>query len=167
MGLRLFSESHPLHPLTMNTTKLGLKALLAAVVVTVGTTFSLPTFGQSTIQTKKAASPTICYLSLRGTFRYSGPCTLSLKTDGVRTWYSVDMNNFSTTFVRQGEGLYANEINGGSFKAIPVDRGGSLIVNWNFNNIIISRDCTSGCKLPLQGVPGRTVSAIMDSFFGA
>jgi len=76
------------------------------------------------------------------------------------------MLNFGTTFVRQGEGLYANEINGGSFKATVVDRGGSLIVNWNFNNVVITRDCTGGCKLPLQGVPGRPLSAVMDSFFG-
>lgn len=150
----------------MNTSNLGFKALLSSLVFTAAVTAAMPTFGQATVQTKKAAGPTICFLSLRGGARYNGPCGLSVKTDGTRIWYSVDMLNFGTTFVRQGEGLYANEINGGSYKAIPVDRGGSLIINWNYNNLVISRDCGSaGCKLPLQGVPGRQVSSIMDSFF--
>jgi hypothetical protein len=124
-----------------------------------------PAVGQGTVQVNKAASPILCYLALRGSTRYSGPCTISAKTDGVRIWYTVDMINFGTTFVRQGEGLYANEINGGSFKAVPVSRNGSLIINWNFNNLVLSRDCSSGCKVSLDG-SSPSVSVIMDSFFG-
>ena len=125
-----------------------------------------PAVGQGTAQVNKAASPILCYLALRGSTRYSGPCTISAKTDGVRIWYTVDMINFGTTFVRQGEGLYANEINGGSFKAVPVSRNGSLIINWNFNNLVLSRDCSSGCKVPSLDGSSSSVSVIMDSFFG-
>ena len=76
------------------------------------------------------------------------------------------MINFGTTFVRQGEGLYSNGMNGGEFRATPVDRGSSLIINWNFNNLVISRTYKTGYKPLLQGELGRSVSAIMDSFFG-
>jgi hypothetical protein len=162
-------ESHPPHHLIMNKNKSGFKALPLVAIFAATVVSIKPSFGQAAapLQTKKTSTPAICFLSLRGAARYNGPCGLSLKTDGTRTWYSVDMLNFGTTFVRQGEGLYANEINGGSFKATAVDRGGSLIVNWNFNNVVISRDCTGACKLPPQGVPGRPLSAIMDSFFGS
>jgi hypothetical protein len=151
----------------MNTRNLGIKTLLSAVFFTAAVTAPSTTLAQSNVQSKKAAGPTLCFLAVRGAARYNGPCGLSFKTDGNRVWYSIDMLNFGTTFARQGEGLYANEINGGSFKAIPVDRGNSLIINWNYNNLVISRDCSSaGCKFPTPGVPGRSVSATLDSFFG-
>ena len=159
-------SSHPPHFFVMNTTKSGFKALISAAVLGTALTTALPTLAQGTVQAKKASSPILCYLALRGSERYSGPCTLSIKTDGIRTWYSVDMINFGTTFVRQGEGLYSNEMNGGSFRATPVDRGSSLIINWNFNNLVISRTYKTGYKPLLQGELGRSVSAIMDSFFG-
>jgi len=159
-------ESHPPHPFVMNTLKSGFKALISAAVLGATLATALPTFGQATLQAKKASSPILCYLALRGGERYNGPCSLSIKTDGIRTWYSVDMINFGTTFVRQGEGLYSNEINGGSFRATPVDRGSSLIINWNFNNLVISRTYKTGYRQLLQGELSGSVSAIMDSFFG-